>query len=65
MAEITVRRQTLDIDLDGVSPDSVPYGFTATRYGTPTITATPTGTKVRPRSSTVVIQRADGGAIGV
>ncbi|MBN9427495.1 MAG: PhoX family phosphatase [Burkholderiales bacterium] len=27
--------------------------------------ATPTGTKVRPRSSTVVIQRADGGAIGV
>ena len=35
-----------DIDLDGVSPDSVPYGFTATRYGTPTITATPTGTKI-------------------
>jgi hypothetical protein len=35
-----------DIDIDGVTPADVPYGFTATRYGTPTITATATGTKI-------------------
>lgn len=35
-----------DIDMDGVAPADVLYGFTATRYGTPTITATPTGTKI-------------------
>lgn len=35
-----------DIDIDGVAPTDVPYGFTATRYGTPTITATATGTKI-------------------
>ena len=35
-----------DIDIDGVQPADVPYGFTATRYGVPTITATATGTKI-------------------
>lgn len=39
-------------------PSNWPYADDATA-------APPAGTKVRPRSSTVVIQRADGGAIGV
>lgn len=39
-------------------PDNWPYSEVATE-------ATPAGTKVRPRASTVVIQKLDGGPIGV
>ena len=39
-------------------PDNWPFSEVATD-------ATPAGTKVRPRASTVVIQKLDGGPIGV
>lgn len=40
-----------EVELDGVTPAEVPYGFTASRYGTPAIVATPTGTKIRWESA--------------
>ena len=35
------------IEVEGLPPDQVPYFFTAQRYGTPTVTATATGSLVR------------------
>jgi hypothetical protein len=36
-----------EVELDGVTPAQVPYGFSANRYGVPTVTATASGTLVR------------------
>ncbi len=39
-----------EVEMDGVAPAQVPYSFSANRYGTPAVTATATGVRVRWQS---------------